>query len=141
MEKILLIILFLSGYYFIYLRFKKEQKISKEEDLKESLMTPTQKTEITTKQDQKHRIFIYLALAGIFIMLFLKNTFVGYYIGFGCIVLMGKNSAELGIRWTKKQPWDKKIMVTSFLLLLVALVLIATLYYPQLQITYQDRVK
>lgn len=136
-QLIAFIVLIALGYSFSQY-VKQARKISIEEDMKESLITPAQKKEIQIKQDKRHKIFIYIALAGILLMFFLKNSFVGYFIGFSCIILMGKNSMELGTRWSKKQSWNPKILVISFLLLLVALSLIAWLYYPQLQFMYQD---
>jgi hypothetical protein len=141
MEKILLIVLFIGGgAYFVVRDLKGAIKYQKEEDLKESLITPKQRIKINTKQDQIHKIFIYLVLAGIFILFFLKNTFIGYFLGWGCLLLMGKNTLELGLRWSKSQPWNPKILVISFLLLLIILALIGGLYYPQMQYIYQDEI-
>lgn len=145
MEKILTIILFiivmvLSGYS-IRRNFKKAIKSQNEEYIKEKSATPKQKVETNIQQDQKHKMFIYITLVCILLMFFFKNTFIGYFVGFGCLFLMGKNSGELGKRWSKKQPYNPKILVISFLLMLTALALIAILYYPQLQFMYQDRVK
>jgi len=120
---------------------KQAKKISLEEDLRESLITPKQREGIYIKQNKRHKFFIYIALVGILLMFVLKNTFVGYFIGFGCLILMGGNLTVLGIRWTKKQPWEPKILIISFLLLILIISLIAYLYYPQLQYMYQDRIK
>lgn len=145
MENQIYLVLFLavSGYiiYRSYKDLQKAIKVQKEENIKESLMTTAQKVEINTKQNKKHKIFICIALAGIILVLVLKNTFIGYFIGFGCMFLMLTNSMELGIRWSKKQSWNPKILIISFLLLLLTLSLTAWLYYPQLQFMYQDRVK
>ena len=61
-------------------------------------------------QDKKHKIFISLAVAGMFLMFFMRNTFVGFFVGFGSMSLVFKTSFALFERWSKKQPYDKKYL-------------------------------
>jgi hypothetical protein len=142
MEKLLVTVIFAPIFFYLaYRKFRLAKKIEDEEYEKEKKLTPKQKVETNLRQDQKHKNFFYLIPVGILLMFILKNTIIGYFIGFGTIGLVGKIWIDLFIRWTKSQPYNKAILIMSFILFIFLIALLAALFYPQILYIYQDEIK
>ena len=136
MEILWRIVIALAFLYLAYIYFKKSIKIEKENDLIESRRTPKEKEELNIRQNSKHKIFIYLSIGALFLMLFLKNTFTGFFLGFGGLAL---NAIILGESMRNKNK-DKIRIAISIILLTILVGLMAALYMPQLEYMYGDGV-
>ena len=141
MEKILSLLSVPILLYFAYRNFYQAKKIEDEKYEKEKKLKPEQKIQMNLKQDQKHKIFLYLIPVGVLLMYVLKNTLVGYFIGFGTLGLAFKIWFELFMRWTKNQPFNKFILIISFILFIILITLLGALFWPQLEFIYQNKLK
>lgn len=125
--------------YGVYINFKRAKQIEVEYDLIDARgkkSTPEEKIITTTNQNKKHKTYTSLAAVGAIITLFLSNTLVGFVFAFGSVVLAGKTSFELFERWSKKKPFDLKLLILSVTLVIILVAIMGSLYMPQLEHVY-----
>ena len=96
----------------------------------EKLKSTEEKKEEILAQDKKHKIAIYISLFGIVLLLLLKNTTLGFNIGYIILLITFVNWLKLLMR--KKIYARPKMLTSSFLLFLAALIILAGFYYPQI---------
>jgi len=81
----ILIVLVVLPIFFLFMRhdIKKYLKSEREKELIKKQTSVQQKKENDAKQLKKHNLFMSLSIVGCILILFLKNTFIGFFIGFG----------------------------------------------------------
>lgn len=89
------------------------------------------------KVSKYYKIILLLMVVGIFLSPILKNTSLGFVLGYGTMLAGGFVAAITLRRWAEGKPINKIVLVIDIILILVLLVLNA-IYYPDQLTSYLE---
>lgn len=136
MDKIVYLFLVAPILLLIAFIFERKDIQARQEKIKKTIDKKEDKI-ILLKSDKNHKIFLIMMLFAGLLSPVLKNTFPGFIISYGGMLLGVFLSFNLIKRWTKGQPFKKTILAVAIILVLMLLMLNVT-FYPEQFETYQE---